>query len=199
MTVDISSLNNNSFNELHASLYLTSANVVDTAGTYVASPNAIGLAIYDKWLGTIASPDPSDTVSLNTQVSNAALSIITYTETSAGGVVSPATGGIGAEVLGWNATGVLLEQLTGYVPGTNPIITPTGQYFILTDPTVPLSFADPYSPGYPGPTVAQLTFSQTGPFPSLVPEPSTAMLMPLMVVALMVSRIPAVRAFLRTR
>jgi hypothetical protein len=195
---DISSLNHMSFNEFDSSLLLTVGNGLTISGsTYTASATGIGLATYDNWLGVIGAPDPSDTTSINTFIpATSTPNVLEYTITTADGSVSPASGGIGAEVVAYNATGVLLEQLTGYVPGTNALIVPDGEYFILASPSVDLSVT--YGPG---PTAAELTFGTTGPFPSLaaVPEPSTVMLMPLMVVALMVSRMPAVRSFLSAR
>jgi hypothetical protein len=187
-TTNIADLNGASFNELQSSLLLTLGNGLNHSGdVYVASPNGIGLATYDNWIGVLGSPDPSDTISFNTTVSNANLGVITYTTTSADGTVSPAAGGIGAEVVATNSTGFLLEQLTGYVPGPHSIITPDGEYFILAAPGVDLSVTD----GSAGPTTGQLTF--------FVPEPSTALLMPLMFAVLLLSRIPAVRSLLGAR
>jgi hypothetical protein len=46
-------------------------------------------------------------------------------------------------------------------------------------------------------TTAELTFGTTGAFPSFaVPEPSTIMIVPLMVVLLVISRVRSVRSFL---
>jgi hypothetical protein len=199
MPIIYSSLNNATFDELDSSLLLTIGNgITQTGGTYVASPNGIGLATYDNWVGVLGSPDPNDIVSYHTTIPTGGiggtLGIIQYTFTQADGAINPATGGVGAEIIGWNPTGVLLEQLTGYVPGANPTITPDGSFLILTAPSVDLSTTD----GGPGATTAQLTFGTTGNFPtfSAVPEPSTVLLMPLLIVALLVARIPAVRSFL---
>jgi len=195
---DISSLNNNSlFNELDTSLPLTIGNGITSlgGGNYVASPNGIGLATYDNWLGVLGAPAPSDIIGYTTTVSNAALDVIQYSFTTADGSVSPKTGGIGAEVVAWNSTGVLVEQLTGYVPGQTSL-SPDGTYLIFALPRVDLSVTD----GSAGPTTAELTFGTSGAFPGFpVPEPSTAVLMPLMVILLMVSRIRAVRSFLAGR
>jgi hypothetical protein len=184
-STDIAYLNGASFNELDSSLLLTLGNGLNHSGdVYVASANGIGLATYDNWIGVLGSPDPSDTVSFNTSVSNAGLGVITYTTTSADGSVSPAAGGIGAEIVATNATGFLLEQLNGYVPGPHAIINPDGQYFILASSSVDLSVTD----GSGGATPGQLTF--------FVPEPSTALIMPMLIAMLMVSRIPGVRGLL---
>ncbi len=196
---DISSLNNAVFNELDSSLPLTIGNGITSlgGGNYVASPNGIGLATYDNWLGVLGSPAPSDIVAYNTTVSNAALGlgVIQYTFTTADGTVSPTTGGIGAEVVAWNSTGALVEQLAGYVPGQTAL-SPDGTYLIFAAPSVDLSVTD----GSAGPTTAELTFGTTGAFPTFaVPEPSTVVLMPLMVILLMVSRIRSVRSFLAGR
>jgi hypothetical protein len=193
---DISSLNNQTFSELDSSLLLTLGNGLTHVGaTYVASANGIGLATYDNWIGVLGSPDPNDIVSFHTTVSNSGLGVIQYTFTQANGAVNPATGGVGAEVIAWNSTGVLLEQLTGYVPGQTTL-SPDGTFLILTAPNVDLSVTD----GSGGATVAQLTFGTSGAFPtfsvSAVPEPSTALLMPLLIIGLMISRIPSVRAYL---
>jgi hypothetical protein len=193
-------LNNATFNEFDSSLLLTIGNgLTQNGSTFVASPTGIGLATYDNWLGVIGNPDPSDTVAFHTFFpATPSTGIVEYTLISANGAVSPASGGIGAEVVGWNSTGVLLEQLTGYIPGPNAIITPDGEYFILAASSVDLSVTD----GGPGATTQELTFGTSGAFPTFaasVPEPSTVLLMPVMIVALMVSRIPAVRSFLSAR
>jgi hypothetical protein len=195
-TTNIASLNDNTFSELQSSLLLTIGNGVTSTGggSYQVSPNGVGLATYDGWIGVLGSPDPSDTIQYNTFIpATSTPGVVQYTTTSADGAVSPASGGIGAEVVGWNATGVLLEQLTGYVPGPSPIINADGEFLVLVAPSVDLSVTD----GSGGATTAELTFGTTGAFPTFaVPEPSTMLLMPLLVITLMVSRIPAVRSFL---
>jgi len=67
-TVDITNLKGAVVNELDSSLLLTVGNgvTVNPNGTYTVSPNGIGLATYDNWIGTLTNPDPSDTVSFNT-------------------------------------------------------------------------------------------------------------------------------------
>jgi len=85
------------------------------------------------------------------------------------------------------------------VPGATPNITPDGSILILEAPSVNLATYDANgNPIAEAATLAQRTFGTTGAFPSFspVPEPSTALLMPLLVVALLVIRIPAVRSFL---
>jgi hypothetical protein len=197
---NINSLNDQVFNELDSSLLLTVGNGLSVnAGTYVASPNGIGLATYDNWVGTLASgPAPGDIVSYKTLVSNAGLGVVTYQTTLGDGSVNPATGGIGAEVVAWNSTGVLVEQLTGYVPGQTTL-SPDGSYLIFEAPSVNLATFDANGNPIPeGATTAELTFGTTGAFPTFaaVPEPSTLMLMPLVLVLLMVSRVRSVRSFL---
>ena len=208
MPIIYGSLNNATFNELDSSLLLTIGNgVTQTGGTYVASPNGIGLATYDNWNGTINSgPAPGDIVSYQTFLPTGGiggtLGIVEYTYTTADGHINPASGGVGAEIIGWNSTGVLLEQLTGYVPGANPTINPDGSFLILAAPSVNLATFDANgNPISEQATAAELTFGTTGAFPtfSAVPEPSTVVLMPLLVVALMVARIPAVRSFIGGR
>ena len=201
------SLSNASFNELDSSLLLTIGNgLTQSGGTFVASPNGIGLATYDNWNGTLSSgPAATDIVSYHTTIPTGGIGsthgIIQYTFTSGDGSVNPASGGVGAEIIGWNPTGVLLEQLTGYVPGANPTITPDGSFLILAAPSVNLATFDANgNPISEAATAAQLTFGTTGAFPNFsVPEPSTVALMPVLLVALMIARIPAVRVFLSGR
>jgi hypothetical protein len=163
--VDITNLNGVSFNELDSSLLLSTSSgggvTIDGGGNYTITPNGIGLATYDNWLGTMSNPDPSDTISVNTFIpSSPSPNVLEYTLTSADGSVSPATGGIGAEVIGWNSTGVLLEQLNGYVPGPSAPITPDGEFFVLTN-NVDLSVNDgSVTPG------EMLNFGTTGAFPT---------------------------------
>lgn len=199
---DISSIYGQTFNELDSSLLLTLGNgLTQNGSTYVASPNGIGLATYDNWLGTLNSgPAPGDIVSYNTinPGGNAAsLGVIQYTFTQGDGTVNPSVGGIGAEILAWNSTGVLLEQLAGYAPGQTTL-SPDGEYLIFEQPSVNLATFD--ANGNPIPeqaTTAELTFGTTGAFPNFaVPEPSTIMIMPLMVVLLVISRVRSVRSFL---
>jgi hypothetical protein len=197
---NIGSLNNQVFNELDSSLLLTLGNGLAFNGTtYVASPNGIGLATYDNWVGTIDSgAAPGDIVSYKTTVSSLPLSVVTYQTTLGDGSVNPSSGGIGAEVVAWNSTGVLLEQLTGYVPGQTTL-APDGSYLILENSSVNLATFDAAGNPIPeGATTAELTFNTTGAFPTFaaVPEPSTVMLLPVMVILLMLSRTRSVRSFL---
>lgn len=193
MPYDLSALNGASFNELNSSLLLSPGNGISQSGdVYVANPNGEGLANYDAWTGTLNSgPGSNDTVSVNTFIpAKATANILEYTLTLGDGSTSPPTGGIGAELVATNPTGYLFEQLTGYVPGANPVIKPDGNYFILTSVDLAVTDANGNFVGE-GATQAQLTF--------FVPEPSALMLMPVMLVALMVARIPSVRAFLGGR
>jgi hypothetical protein len=166
VTLDISSLNNATFSELDSSLLLRVGQGITQSGTtFVASPNGIGLATFDNWVGALGNPDPNDIVSYHVVIPSGGiggtLGIVQYTFTQADGAVNPASGGVGAEVIGWNSTGVLLEQLSSYVPGANPTINPDGEYLILEAPNVDLSTTD----GSGGATTAELTFGTTGPFP----------------------------------
>jgi hypothetical protein len=162
---NINSLNNTTFNELDTSLLLTVGNGVSVSGsTYVIAPNGGDqLAVYDRWIGTLTNPDPSDTVSFNTFIpsSNASPGILEYTFTTADGQVNPSTGGIGAEVVAWNSTGVLLEQLSGYAPGQTPVIDPDGEYFVVSTVNLSVNLT-----GTEPATAAELTFGTTGPFPT---------------------------------
>jgi hypothetical protein len=131
VTINISSLNNTTFNELDSSVLLTIGNgLANNGGTYVATPNGIGLATYDNWNGGSLSSGAgaSDIVAYHLTIPTGGigttLGIIQYTTTSGDGTVTPASGGIGAEIIGWNSTGILVEQLTGFVPGANPSIIP---------------------------------------------------------------------------
>ena len=156
-TVDITNLKGAVVNELDSSLLLTVGNgvTVNPNGTYTVSPNGIGLATYDNWIGTLTNPDPSDTVSFNTFIpsSNPTPGVVEYYNTDGDGSLNPPSGGIGAGIIAWNSTGVLLEQLNGYVPGPNAIITPDGEFFVLS--TVDLSVAQT---GTEQATPAELTF-----------------------------------------
>lgn len=186
------SLNNATFSELSSSLGLIVGNglTITSSGYVVSQVTGVGLANYDNWVGTLGSPDVGDIVSFNTFTTGNPAGIITYTETLGDGSTQPASGGIGAKVIAYNSTGVLIEQLAGYAPGSNPVIAPDGTYFLLTEPSVDLSYTD----GSGGPSAAALTFSTA----STVPEPSAALLMPMMVIGLLIARLPSVRAFLRT-
>jgi hypothetical protein len=170
---DISALNNTTFDATESSTLLEIGNgLTDTAGTYVASQNSAGdLAWFDTWDGNTAAPGATpqgvDVVSVNTVVEsvaadNAPFGIVEYTFTQENGDVNPPTGGTGAEVVAWNQTGVLFEQLNGYVPGQTDV-TLNGNFFIVTSQGVDLSGYD----GSSGPTTAELTFDTTSwPFPT---------------------------------
>jgi hypothetical protein len=141
-TTNINSLNNVTANELDSSLLLAVGNGVSVNGTtYTVAPNCIGLASNDGWFGTLTNPDSSDTVSITTtmRTSNPSPGVVEYTSTDAGGAVSPATGGIGAEVVAWNSPGVLLEQLSGYVPGPSAVINPDGEFHFVAPMSLVMS------------------------------------------------------------
>ncbi len=169
MITNIDTLNNTTFNELDASNLLSSGNGVSIigAGTVDVMPNGVGLAIYDKWLGSYGAPQPTDVVALTTSVvaepgkyAAAAYGVVSFTETNAAGVVSPATGGIAAKVVGWNNTGVLLEELPNFIPGPNPDFTTNGDFLILTDQNLSVNLGSFSSTG-------TLEFTTTGAFPVL--------------------------------
>jgi len=199
MTLNISTLNNATFNELTASVPIQIGNgLTNVSGVYTATQNNQGnLAIFDSWTGASpSSPAPLDVTTVHTITeavvpSNAPFGVIEYMTTQANGTVNPASGGFGAEIVAWNATGVLVEQLPSYVPGATSV-SPNGSYVLLAAPGVDLSI---YTGA--GPTAAELTFATTGAFPNLqaTPEPSMALMMPLMVVLLMISRNRSVRSF----
>jgi hypothetical protein len=197
MAVDLSSLTGMSFNELNASILLTTGaggGISVSGGVYTVQPNSAGnLAIYDTWAGLIGSPSPSDVLSLNIAhtygpLATAPYGVIGYTLTDATGTTVPPTGALGAEVIAWNSTQILVEQSNGFVPGSG-IFIPNGKFFVigLTDIS---TFDGSVTTGQ------TFTFSTTGAFPN-IPEPSTAVIMPLLIAALLVSRMPSVREFLR--
>ncbi len=186
------------FGNLNTSLFVDTAaggGLTISGNTYTVSeiPN-VGLALFDNGSLTLGSPYPTETVSLTTLAAgDSTHQVVQYYTTLGDGSVSPATGGIGGQVIAYNATGVLFEQLSGYIP--NGTITPDGSYFVVTEPSVDLSFNDPYNVGYQGPTAAELTFTVGG---TAIPEPSMVLLMPIMVIGLIIARVPAVRSYLRS-
>ena len=113
--------------------------------------------------------------------------ILQYTFTPFGG--SPSAK-IGAEVIAYNNSGVLLEQITGYVLGQTSI-TLNPNYFIVLSLT-DLSTAEA---GYAGPPASQLAFGQVG-GSSLLPEPSSIALFSVMALGIVASRLPFVRQFI---
>jgi hypothetical protein len=202
MPLDISLLNGASFNELQASEFVSVGNglTINGNGTYTVTPDNSGnLAIYDNWSGFLATPGATDITSFNTSTGfttpAGSLGVVGYKFTQGDGTVSPPSGIIGAEVVGWNANGVLLEQLSGYVPNA-ATVTPDGNFIVLG--SIDLSTFD--GSVVPGDS---FTFGTTGAIPAsaipTIPEPSTAMIMPVLIVALMVSRLPGVRSFLGAR
>jgi hypothetical protein len=202
MTININALNGITVNELDSSVPLTSGNglTINGGGSYTTSPNSFGnLSSYDNWTGgpALNAPAPGDVTQYNLTVADATHGIIQYTFNTGDGSTNPTVGGIGAEVVAYNATGVLVETITGYQPG-NTTFNLTGTY--LEFGSVDLS---QFEAGYAGPPGAALVFGQTGASTFLgiggtaVPEPSTVLLMPVLVVALMICRIPSVRSRLR--
>ena len=157
------------FNSLNNTLLNAGQTILGDPATDVAQPTAgefvvgdTGGSEGDNWNGTFpGSPAPSDIVSFKLTVADASLNVIQYSFTEANGTTSAL---IGAQVIGYNATGILAEQITGYVVGqTNLTLNPN--YFLvfsLTD----LSTAEA---GYGGPPASALQFGQTGTFPTLPP------------------------------
>lgn len=183
---DYASLNNAVFDALHSSISLTIgfgvAKLPGNQGYFVSAVSG-QLASFDNWNGLLGSPDDGDIVSITTSTSGNPFGVLTYFQTLGNGDHAPATGGIGAQVVAFNSTGVLLQQLDGYVPGSSPTIKPNGTYFMLSLSN--LSYTD----GSGGPGTGDLAF---------LPEPSMVLLMPAMIAGLLIARMPAVRGFLRS-
>jgi hypothetical protein len=157
------------FNSLNNTLLNAGQTILGDPATDVTQPTAgnfvvgdAGGSVGDNWNGTFpGSPQPSDIVSFKLTVADASLNVIQYAFTEANGTTSAP---IGAQVIGYNATGILAEQITGYVVGQTTLnLNP--DYFLvfsLTD----LSTAET---GYGGPPTSALQFGQTGSFPTLPP------------------------------
>ena len=198
----INILNGLTFNALNSSVQISIGNGLSyNASTeiYTASPNEYGNLSnfdtwqYNNWDGTPISRVPvglGDVTAIHTIIaSGSPANVFEYTITTGSG---PLGGVVGAEVVAWNSTGVLADVLNGLVLGSNPQVTTTSAYIILS--SADLSIGDGS-----GPTAAELAFGTTGVFPAAlgVPEPSVAMLMPVMIIGLMIARLPSVRAYLR--
>jgi hypothetical protein len=195
MTVNL----NSTFDSTQVSIALTVGNgiTINPDGGYTVTPATSGpnvgdLAAYDQDTGTIANPAPGDIVSFTfhtqTGVTNAPLGVVTYafseydpSNPPTNVSTFPASGGIGAEVVAVSADYVLIDQAPGYTPGSTTI-SPNGQYFLISNNDIST---------YDG------SFSPTGSVTFSVPEPSAMALMPIMVIALIVARVPAVRTLLR--
>jgi hypothetical protein len=156
-----------------------------------------GSIIDNFWSGTFGAPAPNDpvTFTLTAPAQAPGQNVLEYTAKDANGTVQPA---IGFEVLGYNSTGIVGEEINGYFPGESAAAVAShlngNQFYVFSE--TELSVTDPSFPS--GPSAATLTFGQTGPFPNGVlatPEPSTVALLPLMAIALIVSRLPSVRSF----
>jgi hypothetical protein len=194
---------NSTFDSTQVSIALTVGNgiTINGGGGYTVTPATSGadagdLATYDQNTGTIANPQPGDILNFifhtQTGVTNAPLGVVTYafTEYDPSNPPSdistfPASGGIGAEVVAVSSDYVLIDQAPSYTPGSTTI-SPDGQYFLISNNDISTfdgSFPADGSVTFPG---------------AAVPEPSPLALMPIMVIALLVARFPAVRALLRT-
>ncbi len=197
--LNLNYLNGLSYNASQAGeLQQVGSGVTISGNTYTVTPDSFGaLALLDNFSGTLANPQPGDIVkvTLSTGYSNpgAAYGVVGYQDTYGDGTVTPPIGVLGAEIVGWNSTGILLEQLSGFVPNGKSTITPDGYYFIVG--TQDISTTDGL------PTNASFTFTQNGqslPL-SAIPEPTSALLMPVVLIGLMLARMPAVRSFLGAR
>jgi hypothetical protein len=202
MPINISALNGVTVNQFDSSVQLTIGTGVTTdgAGNYTMVPNGFGnLSSFDNWTGVLGAPDPGDILSYHLTVADLANGVIQYQFTTGDGSVNPSLGGIGAEILAYNNNGVLAETINGYQPG-NSLASITAN---LTGNFISFGNADlsQFEAGFTGP--ASVAFGQTGASAFLgiaaVPEPSTVLLMPLLVAAVLVARIPVVRSFLRAR
>jgi hypothetical protein len=199
---DINVLNGLTFNALNSSVQISIGNGLSyNASTeiYTAGSNQYGnLSNFDSWQynnwdGTPISQVPvglGDVTAIHTVIETGSpVNVFEYSITTGSG---PLGGVVGAEVVGWNSTGVLADVLNGLVLGGHPQVVTTNAYIILS--SADLSWSDGS-----GPTAAELTFGTTGAFPANleVPEPSVAMLVPVMIIGLMIARIPSIRAYLR--
>jgi hypothetical protein len=190
MPIFIGALNNLNFDAAHSILGDPASDIVQSPpGTFTAGD--IGGSVADNWSGTFpGSPAPTDITQISTTVADLSRGIIQYTFTEANGTRSAKIGG---EVIGYNQTGVLVEQLTGYVTGQTSI-TLNPDYFIALS----LTDLNTLEAGYTPPAAA-LVFGQTGPSTLLgissVPEPSSIALFSVMALGLMMSRLPGVRQF----
>jgi hypothetical protein len=199
---DINILNGAIFNALDSSVQISIGNGLSfnaSTDVYTASANSYGnLSYFDTWTNNNWDGTPisqvavgqGDVTAIHTVIeSGSPANVFEYGITTGGG---PQPGLVGAEVVGWNSTGVLADVLYGLVLGGNPQVTTTSAYIIFS--SADLSFSDGS-----GPTAAELAFGTTGAFPAAlgVPEPSVAMLMPVMIIGLMIARLPSVRAYLR--
>jgi hypothetical protein len=151
------------------------------------SVSTLGGSIFDNWIGSLGSPDPSDIVSNSVTVADPSRDVIQYTFTYGDGSHSAQ---VGAEVIAYNSNSVLIEQINNYIKGEASFTLNPNAFQVLSTGNLSSTFGTP--------PAANLLFGQTG-ASNLVPEPSTIALLPLLVVAMMVSRLPAVRGFFGTR
>ncbi len=166
--VNYTSLNGLNFNELDASEFLTVGNgvTVNADGTYTITPDVFGaLANYDNWSGSLGNPQAGDitTVSLTTGYSNpgSTYGVVGYTITFGDGSVAPPAPGVnGLEVVAWNSTEVLLEDLSGFIPNFSQNVVPGGNYILVGSKD--LSTLDGSVASN-----ASFTLGTTGPFPSI--------------------------------
>jgi hypothetical protein len=158
---NFNSLNNTLVDAAHTILGDPASDVSQpSTGDYVVG-NAGG-SVADNWNGTYpGSPQPTDIVSFNLTVADASRNVIQYTFTQANGAISSA---IGAEIIGYNSTGILAEQITGYVSGQTTLsLNP--DYFLVFS----LTDLNTLEAGYSGPPASALQFGQSGAFPTLPP------------------------------
>jgi hypothetical protein len=178
MTVDISGLAGLTINELHASLYLSTApgdGLAISGGSYTVTPIAnIGLALFDNGSLTLGQPSANEITAVNLfsvpageqPTDSAAGLVVGYTETLGSGETLPASGEQYAVVVAWNSDSVLLDQLSnGWIPGQAAAAgyeSNTG-YFVISNED--LSLYDGTANAFP--QNGSLTLGSTAAFPTI--------------------------------
>ncbi len=165
MTIDVEQLNNVVYQATDvAALPLSGFDAFNTpAGIYVVDP-ATGSIIDNYWSGTFGAPAPHDpvTFTLTAPTQTAGQNILEYAAADADGTVQPA---IGFEVLAYNSTGIVGQEINGYFNGESAAAVAANlnanQFYVFSG--MELSVTDPNFPS--GPSAATLTFGQTGTFP----------------------------------
>lgn len=185
MAFFLSTYNNTTYSATHVAAFPASfmTGTLNSSGTYVV-PTSVGSYADDFWIGTApSSPDPSDFISFKLTLPvglPAGQTVLQMTPSDSTGPQTP----LGLLVQGYNATGILTEQIDGYFPGESlpQIIKNLDKNTLYVFSTANLS------PSAGSVSAASLTFQD-------VPEPASVALLPLMIVALIATRLPAVRAF----
>ena len=189
MAINISSLSPFSFGAHVSAIGIPSTALTTTGGLVTVAPDPTGFSVFDNWSG---NPAPTDTTFVNISVADAARGVIQYTFTSANGLTGAAK--VGAQVIDFNSTGILAEQIVGYVPGLTTFTLNPNYFLVFSKSTLDTTVGT-------GPSAATLTFGTTGSLPTFgggvaVPEPTGLALLPIMIAALIVARMPTVRALL---